>query len=176
MKNQRIIVVIAAAALLLISTIVPFEVALSFAQNVDDEGVEEDDDDVIKEDDDTTDIDNALARYKDTIVCALNRNSSDCEQESQAGIETEEEEEEEDKPIPTNMTCVECFTDLLSPSQITSILNSVDATSLAELCARFEGEVVLEARFTETLLDAGVSEEIAEELIECLEEAGIRFD
>jgi hypothetical protein len=175
MKNQRIIVVIAAAALLLISTIVPFEVALSFAQNVDDEGVEEDDDDVIKEDDDTTDIDNALAKYKDTIVRALNRNSSDCEQESQTGIETEEEEEE-DKPIPTNMTCVECFTDLLSPSQITSILNSADATSLAEFCARFEGEVVLEARFTETLFDAGVSEEIAEELIECLEEAGIRFD
>lgn len=53
MKNQRIIVVIAAAALLLISTIVPFEVALSFAQNVDDEGVEEDDDDVTKETNDT---------------------------------------------------------------------------------------------------------------------------
>jgi hypothetical protein len=176
MKNQRIIVIIAAAALLLISTIVTFEVAPSFARNVDDEGVEEDDDDVTKEDDDTTDIDNALAKYKDSIVCALNRNSSDCEQESQAGIETEEEEEEEDEPTPTNMTCVECFTELLSPSQITSILNSVDATSLAELCARFEGGVVLEARFTETLLDAGVSEEIAEELIECLEETGIRFD
>jgi formyltetrahydrofolate synthetase len=100
--NQRIVVMTAAAILSFLTTTVVVTLVgtsslMAFAQNVDNEGVEEDDDDVTKETNDTINIDNALAKYKDSIICALNRHSSDCEQESQAGIETEEEEEGEEE-------------------------------------------------------------------------------
>ncbi|HEY9386822.1 MAG TPA: hypothetical protein VIP70_07265 [Nitrososphaeraceae archaeon] len=85
MKNERILVIIVAS--LLMTTVLTFNTTpSSFAQDVDNEGVEEE-----EEEEDTTNIDNALTKLKNSIICNIAGPSSNCDQESQAGIEIGEE-------------------------------------------------------------------------------------
>jgi hypothetical protein len=82
--NQRRILVITAATMLvtlLMTTVVTFSVRSSFAQNVN------------NEDDGTTNIDNALTKLKNSIICNIAKYANECNQESQAGIEIGEEVE-----------------------------------------------------------------------------------
>ena len=86
MKNERILVIIVAS--LLMTTVLTFNTTpSSFAQDVDNEGVEEEE----EEEEDTTNIDNALTKLKNSIICNIAGPSSNCDQESQAGIEIGEE-------------------------------------------------------------------------------------
>jgi hypothetical protein len=87
MKNQWILAIVA-IFLLLTTTVVTFEVTQSFAQNVN------------NEDDDTSNIDNALTRFKNSIICNIAGPSSNCDQGSRAGIEIGEEEEVQAPPPP----------------------------------------------------------------------------
>jgi hypothetical protein len=82
--NQRRILVIPAATVLvtlLMTTVVTFSLRSSFTQNVN------------NEDDDTTNIDNALTKLKNSIICNIAKYANECNQESQARIEIGEEVE-----------------------------------------------------------------------------------
>jgi hypothetical protein len=91
--NQRRILVIPTATMLvtlLMTTVVTFSVRSSFAQNVN------------NEDDDTTNIDNALTKLKNSIICNIAKYANECNQESHAGIEIGEEVEVEAPPLSSS--------------------------------------------------------------------------
>jgi hypothetical protein len=91
MNQRRILVITAATTMLvtlLMTTVVTFSVTSSFVQNVN------------NEDDDTSNIDNALTRFKNSIICNIAGPSSNCHQEPQAGIEIGEVEVPPPTPSP----------------------------------------------------------------------------
>jgi hypothetical protein len=77
------------------------------------------------------------------------------------------------EPI-SNRTCEECFTTILTPQQIDAFLNASGvADNIADLCANLTG--FSEDAVRELLTESGVSASTQNELITCLEEAGIEF-
>jgi hypothetical protein len=75
----------------------------------------------------------------------------------------------------TPKTCEECFTSLLSQTQITTILGPLnfDEPDLATLCLHFSG--VTEPAVRSILIVSGIPVATVDELIACLKAAGIVF-
>jgi hypothetical protein len=78
MKSQGIVVMAAAMLTLLITTVVTFGVTPSYAQVVDNEGIDEDED--------TTNIGNTPTKIKESIICNTAGFVDICEQRLEAGI------------------------------------------------------------------------------------------
>jgi hypothetical protein len=103
------------------------------------------------------------------LICTHPGNNAACAQE---GAVLEQQQN-----ATTNL-CVECFTNLLSQGlisqeQINTILDSLGATSLADLCIMLEhGEISNEA-FNLALGKAGIGEGGGIPLIKCLQSLGI---
>ncbi|HEY9386158.1 MAG TPA: hypothetical protein VIP70_03905 [Nitrososphaeraceae archaeon] len=84
MNQKNLVVTTAAMLVALIATVAIGTTPLAFAQ-VSNRG--------IAEDDDTTNITSSPTKVKDSANCNISGFANECEQESQAGIETEEGEE-----------------------------------------------------------------------------------
>ena len=74
-------------------------------------------------------------------------------------------------------TCEECFEEFLSPDEITTFVELFGVESIERFCILFvnpeDGSVIPEDAFRLAL--PGVDPEVVDDLIECLEDAGVEF-
>jgi hypothetical protein len=111
--------------------------------------------------------DNDQEQECESLICTHPGENATCVQEA-AAVPT---------PIPTlvKKTCEQCFTSLLTQAQINFVVSSFDESSLAEHCATLQNSGITEDNLRDALSDAGVSEDIQNQLIACLIQAGIVF-
>jgi hypothetical protein len=78
---------------------------------------------------------------------------------------------------PVKLTCEQCFTTKLSADQISGVLDSIKrrlgADSLAEFCLALQANMFPETGFRAILDDAKVDVSTQNEIIACLNQAGI---
>jgi hypothetical protein len=82
-------------------------------------------------------------------------------------------------PTPTPRTCIECFTSILTPTQLSKLLSppiTREPLTLEQVCAEFERFPNIPVQeLLSPLTQAGVPLDIQLQLIQCLIKAGIHF-
>jgi hypothetical protein len=112
--------------------------------------------------------DNQQEEECENLICTHPGQNATCVQEEVVGAAAAQ-------PAVTaaKRTCEQCFTSLLTPDQITGVLNGRTPETA---CPVFRSGVVLsESEFRNALDDAKVDPTIANELIACLRDAGVMF-
>jgi hypothetical protein len=112
--------------------------------------------------------DNQQEEECENLICTHPGQNATCVQEEAVGAAAAQ-------PAVTaaKRTCEQCFTSLLTPDQITGVLNGRTPETA---CPVFRSGVVLsESEFRNALDDAKVDPTIANELIACLRDAGVMF-
>jgi hypothetical protein len=77
-------------------------------------------------------------------------------------------------PTPIPLTCVECFTSLLTPNEILLFENQLGIITLCNSVST--GTVIFENNFRSFLTSIGVDPDIIDDLIDCLRDSGATFE
>jgi hypothetical protein len=110
-----------------------------------------------KQDGTQSGFDTSFEEEGQNLICTHPDNNATCSQEGAVA--------------PVKRTCEQCFTIILKPEQITTVLGS--SVSVALACATFNQET--EADFKNGLIVLGIPMQTANDLIACLLKAGIVF-
>jgi hypothetical protein len=111
--------------------------------------------------------DNNQGQECENLICTHPNDNATCVQEQGAAVTTNA------ITPPVKLTCEQCFTKFLTPEQIAQFTGS---GAIPIFCATLESGTVTENDFRRILTDvAEASETTINELIACLQEAGIVF-
>jgi hypothetical protein len=112
-------------------------------------------------------FDNSLAQECQNLICTHPGENATCVQEGVVSA----------AQAPIKLTCEQCFTKLLTHDQINGVLASIKmrlgADSLAEFCTALQANMFPETVFRAILDDAKVDVSTQNEIIACLNQAGI---
>jgi pyrimidine deaminase RibD-like protein len=106
-------------------------------------------------------FDTAVDQECENLICTHPDNNATCSQEGAATASA---------AATAKRTCEQCFTSILKPEQITTVLGPV---SIARACATFDLETQID--FRNGLIGLGIPAKTADDLITCLLKAGIVF-
>jgi hypothetical protein len=114
-------------------------------------------------------FDTAVDQECENLICTHPGNNATCVQEGAVTSPTTTT-----TTAPTPKTCAECFTSLLTPTQISMIVPGGDVD---RLCLLMRSNPLTNSidRFEGILTSAGVSASVQAQLIQCLIDAGITF-
>jgi hypothetical protein len=73
------------------------------------------------------------------------------------------------------LSCEECLLEFMTPGQRQSLAQAFNVDSLAGVCEVIFNNVASEAQFFDDLGAAGVTDDVALQIIECLKDAGVVF-
>jgi hypothetical protein len=121
-------------------------------------------------------FDNNQGQECENLICTHPGENATCVQEGAAAVTPT-------TTPPVKKTCEQCFTSLLSQSQINSVISQInsagiglDIDSLAELCADLQANRIGEGVFVSALSASGVTQATITDLFTCLRQAGILFE
>jgi hypothetical protein len=113
----------------------------------------------------TSGFDTATNQECENLICTHPGENATCSQEGVVKPTTS----------PTNRTCEQCFTTILTQAQITRFLTGTGFLSIPDFCIVFGSRENSETIFRGTLNVLGITGTTQDELIACLKEAGIVF-
>jgi hypothetical protein len=112
-------------------------------------------------------FDTALDQECENVICTHPGNNATCVQEGAVATTTTTAT----TPPPVKLTCEECFRKFLNAEQITMITKGTN--NLAPLCEVLSSFTTEQLQFQ--LLNRGISESVADQVIQCLIDAGVQF-